>query len=178
MAELKTLNLPPKILDDSISKVLAKTCLCEDLAAGALIKNSISNKRSLNTAVCPGPNLAYFSKLTTLKDMVCHIYGRVNILNSIQRSHMFINELRMYLDYFKKEINKLNVEPTSLEIKYLNTFKENLNNGINYYQHLIPKLIYETVKCKDQMKKELSDISDEFNQFIQISFKKLQLTRI
>ena len=84
----------------------------------------------------------------------------------------------MYLDYFKKEINKLNVEPTSLEIKYLNTFKENLNNGINYYQHLIPKLIYETVKCKDQMKKELSDISDEFNQFIQISFKKLQLTRI
>jgi hypothetical protein len=43
-------------------------------------------------AICPGPNLAYFSKVVPLRTMVDHIYGSTFTAEREPRSHMFINE--------------------------------------------------------------------------------------
>lgn len=149
--------------DDSISvaKVVAKTCLCEDLAAGALIEYGIDHKHSLKTAVCAGPNLAYFSKISSLVEMVGHIYGRMNLLNDTYRPNMFISELKMYINYLKKEINKHVPQPTEKNLEYLEEFKNNLHHGINYYKEIIPKLFNETHKYQDTMKQELHMLREE-----------------
>jgi hypothetical protein len=36
--------------------------------------------------------------------MVQHIYGNTNILSDNQRPNMFINELKMYVDYLKRKL--------------------------------------------------------------------------
>jgi hypothetical protein len=36
--------------------------------------------------------------------MVRHIYGYENVLSDDRRPHLFINELKLYVDYFKNEI--------------------------------------------------------------------------
>ncbi len=53
-------------------------------------------------AICPGPNLAFFSRVHSLEEMVGHIYGRVQGLVAHDRPNMFVNELRLNIDYFKK----------------------------------------------------------------------------
>ena len=68
--------------DAAYAKIIDKACLCEDLAASALIVNKIPSKRPLKTAICAGPNIAYFTKLSSLKEMVSHVYGRLNVLSN------------------------------------------------------------------------------------------------
>ena len=36
-----------------------------------------------------------------------YIYGRRNLLNSLRRPNMFVNELNIYIEYLGKEINKI-----------------------------------------------------------------------
>ena len=50
-----------------------------------------------------GPNLAYFSGIRSLQEMVDHIYGRVNLISK-ERPSMFLNEIVLYINYFKKGI--------------------------------------------------------------------------
>ncbi|GAB3819099.1 hypothetical protein GCM10028895_17060 [Pontibacter rugosus] len=86
------------------AKVLAKECLCEGLANSAFQLYNMSKKTAAKAiSICPGPNLAYFSGIYKLQEMVSHIYGRINVLHSGYRPHMFINELKMYIDYWKKK---------------------------------------------------------------------------
>ena len=89
--------------------------------------------------------------------MVNHIYGRMNILNSVPRPHMFINELKLYVDYLRKEIEKsLNIL-TARQKSYFNTFKENLLKGIEYYKALIPAMKLEAKYLLEQMQAELGE---------------------
>ncbi|RAP26920.1 hypothetical protein DID74_01200 [Candidatus Marinamargulisbacteria bacterium SCGC AG-333-B06] len=164
--QLKSLNLDSASLKKSIERVVVKSCLCEDLAAGALLKHDISNKRPLKSAVCPGPNLAYFSRLSSLKEMVGHIYGRLNLLNDKYRSNLFISELKMYIAYFKKEVANVSDSATSIELKYIQSFKDNLLDGISYYDCLIPKLVHETHKYRDKMTDELRELKSDLHDLI------------
>jgi hypothetical protein len=118
LAQLKETLATDPSFEEISEKMLGKACLCEDLAAGALIAYGIENKRPLMTAVCPGPNLAYFSRIVSLADMVSHIYGRINLLNKTYRSNMFINELAMYIVYLRKEIQKAMPVVTEKQIRY------------------------------------------------------------
>ena len=62
--KIKESNKDNSILLD---KVFEKTCLCMGLAAAAVINNDIEvNKESQSVSICPGPNLAYFSKYMSL----------------------------------------------------------------------------------------------------------------
>ena len=88
----------------------------------------------------PGPNLAFFSQTYTLQQMVDHIYGRFNALNNTYRPHMFINELHMYIDYWKKKKYEQLDALTEKQQKYLQTFWQNLQEGIGYYKQLLPSL--------------------------------------
>ncbi len=160
--QLKKQNLPPEELEQKIAKILEKACLCEDLAATGFI-NSSTNGTTKNhpVAVCPGPNLAYFSKIATLEEMVSHIYGRIQLMTDSYRPNMFINELQLYMDYMKNEIQKRLDTWNIKEQKYFDTFKANLQDGINYYKDIIPKLIEESERYHETMRNELLELEQE-----------------
>ena len=159
--EVKKQDLSEQDEKDRIFEIIQKVCLCEDLAAGSLSVNSLSNKRPLKTAVCPGPNLANFTSLHSLKDMVSHIYGRLNLITVKGRSNMFIAELKMYVDYFAKEIKKALPEPDKGQRKYLEEFRKNLTAGMDYYKTLIPQINFETEDLSEKMSQELQGYIEE-----------------
>ena len=162
IAQLKSQNLPPDALRQKIASVVEKTCLCEDLAAPGIINShegTVRNKRAV--AVCPGPNLAYFSKVASLEDMVGHIYGRVQLLKEMHRPNIFINELQLYVDYMKNEIQKRLEKWNIKEQKYFDAYRKNLQEGIAHYKELIPKLIEETDSYRETMRDELFTLEEE-----------------
>ncbi|MDX5442481.1 MAG: hypothetical protein LPJ89_01720 [Hymenobacteraceae bacterium] len=162
LEQLKTQNLPQEEYEKEVVKVLEKECLCEGLASTALVKFNISTKAANKAvAICPGPNLAYFSKIYTLQEMVDHIYGRTNLLNQTYRPHMFIKELNMYVAYWLKLKNEQPQPVTDKQQKYLNTFRDNLLDGIGYYQQLLPQLFDEETEAYVLMKEELYQAEDQ-----------------
>jgi hypothetical protein len=133
-----------------------KNCLCEGLAASALIVNNITGtKQSMAVSVCPGPNLAYFSKIATLKEMIDHIYGRINLITHTNRPNMFIKELGLYIDYLQKKFDDSVANFTTQRQEYLNTFHKNLLEGVEYYKKLIPEIIEETEKVRERIREDL-----------------------
>ncbi len=163
--QLKSNITDQNLLNHEIEKVIEKDCLCEGLGASALLKNKakLSHKLSAVT-ICPGPNLAYFSNTFTLKQMVDHIYGRINILNTLNRPNIFINELQLYFDYLKKEIEDQFSVITNKKLTYFQTFKENLLKGIDYYVELIPKIKQSNSNFADNIMKQLEELKNSLNQ--------------
>lgn len=157
MKQLRDRNLSKEEYDSEVSKALEKECLCEGLSSSVLLVNNIEPaKRSNAVSVCPGPNLAYFSRISTLKDMVDHIYGRTNLITDDNRPNMFIKELSLYIDYFRKLVADSVVPFSDQTEKLLKTFRGNLISGIEYYKGLIPEIIEETAAAREKMMKDLS----------------------
>jgi hypothetical protein len=128
-------GLTPEAFKKRVEEITEKDCLCEGLSATALLKNNIPVPRNLTAVtICPGPNLAFFSGVFTLADMVGHIYGRKNLLNQVYRPHMFVNELKIYINYLQTEIQKSLPEPSEKQKKYFKSFYDNLQQGIAYYR--------------------------------------------
>jgi hypothetical protein len=71
--------------------------------------------------------------------MVKHIYGKIDLLKTSGRPHVFINELKLYINYLKKDIDSCLVV-TEKKAKQLTKFKEQLLIGIAYYNQLLPTL--------------------------------------
>jgi hypothetical protein len=160
--QLKGKYEEPKVLQAEIELIEEKDCICEGLGASVLLKNQLTPDHQLTAVtICPGPNLAYFSGTFSLEEMIGHIYGRINILNSLKRSHMFINELVLYLDYLKKEIANHHENFSVKRDKYFTAFKENLLNGINYYKNLIPEMKLFTVRQLEIFENELHHLEYE-----------------
>ncbi len=159
LIQIKEKGLSEEAYKDEVDKITEKDCLCEGLGTSVLLKNNIINpKRMKAVAICPGPNLAYFSTITNLEEMVSHIYGRTDLLNSLKRPNMFVNELIMYVDYLKKEIRK-NIEAyNAKQEKYVSNFKNNLLEGIEYYKKLADKMLRESDSYRNNMIKELKTI--------------------
>ena len=161
LKQLQEQNLPTEVLQAEMDAITIKDCLCEGLGAPALLKKNISPAHgSSAVVVCPGPNLAYFSGVHTLKQMVDHIYGRVNLLNSVKRSNMFVNELNLYADYLKEELNKYFDNANANKVRYLKNIKTNLLKGVEYYKEMSASLKMETDKYIDEMKEELNVLED------------------
>lgn len=142
----------------ALKAITDKDCLCEGLGASAILKNGAVPAHGLTAvAICPGPNLAYFSGIFTLRQMVDHIYGRTNLLNTLKRPSMFINELDLYITYLEKQITKTSsiAATTASPKKHLETFRTNLLNGIQYYRNLAPKLTSETSDYIGQLEADL-----------------------
>lgn len=152
------------LLAHEIEKVTEKDCLCEGLGAPALLKNKTKLSHNLGAVtICPGPNLAYFSDTFTLKQMVDHIYGRLNILNNLNRPNIFINELQLYFDYLKKEIEDQFNVITDKKLTYYQTFNANLLKGIDYYEEIIPKIKQSNSEFKLNVMKQLTDLKNSLN---------------
>ena len=160
--QLQAAALPEEKLKEETEKVLEKDCLCEGLAVPALIKNKRTLPHNLSAvSICPGPNLAYFSGIFSLHEMVDHIYGRRNILNDHKRPSVFLKELRLYADYLQKEMGKTMENISSKQQKYFADFKSNLLKGIEYYTDLIPKMKTETGAYLNNMVEELNQVKKE-----------------
>ena len=155
--QLGTLNLNEIEYKKRFDSVVTKACICHDLGQPALTKNAIETRVPGFTAVCPGPNLAYFSKIATLKEMTDHIYGRINLLNDTPRPNIFIKELGMYLDYLKKDIDKSLECLNDHKIKYFIEFKNNLLDGIEYYRKLFPQMTEESIEYRTKTLNELEN---------------------
>lgn len=138
IAQLQSLNLPELEYKKQLNEVLDKECLCVGLSNAAAINYKQTFIKTLKAVtICPGPNIANFSKVVSLKTMTDHIYGRTNILTNSNRPHMFIAELDLYIDYLKEELeNDMRTEQFSKRKKYYTSFYQNLLNGITYYRNL------------------------------------------
>jgi hypothetical protein len=144
-AKLKQLEeqaLPAEVYQKAYNEITEKVCLCTGLGTSALQNFDIKPTHHQHAvAVCPGPNLAYFSGTFSLKEMVDHIYGRANILNTHKRPNLFVKELSLYVDYLKKEIETSMESITTKQERYLKTFRDNLLAGVSYYKNLsLPSL--------------------------------------
>lgn len=134
-----------------------RDCLCEGLGVSALLKHDINPAHKLTAVtICPGPNLAYFSGVFSLKQMVDHIYGRTNILNSLKRPNMFVNELALFVDYYKTQLNKQVESLSTTQMRTLKAFHANLLSGIDYYKSLASSFKNDTERYIEEMKEELS----------------------
>lgn len=160
--QLKNMLLPEEELKHQIDKVTEKECLCEGLAVGSLILNGIADKkRPQGVSICPGPNLAYFSGVFTLQEMLGHIYGNINVLNKVKRSNMFVNEIKLYINYLKNDIVNAGNQITKKQSDYYSEFKSNLIDGINYYKDLMRNMAKETVEYKNAMQQELRQLEEK-----------------
>lgn len=145
--------------------ITEKSCLCVGLANAAYLENDIKIKgQAQGVVICPGPNMAYFDQEVSLSDMLGHIYGNKSILRTENRPNVFVKELKMYIDYFKNEIDSISGEITNAQLKKWNTFKANILEGIEYYQTLLSPAIY--------FKEDLNKIKRDFD------FYKSELTKI
>jgi len=148
-------------------KLTEKECLCNGLSNSSLLVNGLDVKmEGTAVSVCPGPNIAYFSGKISLKEMIDHIYGRINILNTENRPNFFMKELKMYIDYLNDKFSEITGPISDKQIKYFDTFVKNMNDGIEYYKNLFEenktklKDVYETaIKDLERLEMELNDFA-------------------
>jgi len=165
--QLKAKNLPESDLLKQIKNVTDKSCICNELGGSVLIKHKITQEKKINPAICPGPNIAYFSKTFSLSEMIEHIYGKTDLLKNINRPNMFVTELKLNIDLLKQKIAEYMHSITTKELPDLNTFYKNLKYGINYYKNMICNLIDENRQYKEKMKKDLTILNERLDILIQ-----------
>ena len=166
LSELKTnrLKLTDKQYEKQKQNITEKSCLCVGLANSAYLELDIPVKgEKQGVVICPGPNLSFFDKEVSLSKMVRHIYGYENVLSDDRRHHLFINELKLYVDYFKNEILEFSEEITKSQVKKWEIFKGNLLKGIAYYEELFAETNYFKPKL-DSIFSDLKSFKLKLNQ--------------
>ncbi len=168
--QLKTTGLDPSTLKQREDQIMKKACICNDLAESPLINHHVVTKNEIEpkrfTAICPGPNIAYFSRVVSLPEMIGHIYGRLNLLEGVTRPNMFIKELQLNIEYFVKEVKKIAPAPSQKQIEHLNEFKRNLMEGMEYYHELFPKMVEETEEYRARALAQLREFQKRLESFI------------
>jgi len=157
-------------------EIVGKTCICDHLGNGALIALGIAQENSAPQSICPGPNIAWFDKAYTLKEMVDHIYGRGPSLVSSERPHMFAKEIVMYVDYFENQVAHCTYTPK--DIKTLKEFKKNLEEGMDLCLSIAQKQPYQGENlasippCVEMQKARLKSIYAGFEREMMITEAK------
>jgi len=161
IAKGDTPSQQPDIGRDSI---LAKSCICHDLAGSATLKLGIDKKA--RPSVCCGPNIVNFAKVATLEEMVSHIYGRLSLLIDSDRPHMFIRELSLYVDNFRREFKKESEELSNKTAKCFLDLKGNLITGIEYYKDLAEQF---SLTQKERFLQELDTLFEEIDNILPVT---------
>lgn len=122
--------------DQAIAAITEKSCICVGLGTSALIANDLSfESEGPGVSVCPGPNMAYFDKQASLKEMTGHIYGRNNLISRSDRPSVFLKELEIYINYFFEKLKPQ--EENDSRIKAGNEkFLKAIADSISYYRDL------------------------------------------
>jgi hypothetical protein len=170
--ELEGKNLNHIEYKKSFDAIVAKECLCIGLGNSTLLKNGMDIYHGIKgVTICPGPNMAYFSKIVPLKEMVDHIYGRVNIIKRNDRPNMFVNELKLYINYLKNKIENFSDQPSDQLIKHYQAFRANLNEGIKYYKELFSTIKTPFNGASVIILKDLAILQEELNSIIIAEFQ-------
>jgi hypothetical protein len=174
--DLKALNLAEVEYQKAYNKIVEKSCVCVGLGTAALLSKDLDTKvEGPGVSICPGPNMAYYEKETSLTEMVGHIYGRNNVINRKDRPHMFIKELQLYVDHFKEKIEELKSDMNKKQEKNLILFNENLKEGVSYYQQLFGKLKNSFQETKEQIMNDLDHSAEKIQELKQEMIKKLSV---
>ncbi|MBD97415.1 hypothetical protein CL648_01255 [bacterium] len=153
-------------LEQLKSDVYTKACLCEDLAAPALIQNKSESKRIQVTAVCPGPNIAYFKDFFHMDAMIDHIYGRVSIMHDALRPNVFIKEIDLYIRYWVDQVNLSMHALDNRKKTYFINFKDNLLAGIDYYLSIVDTKFDFSKHDLLKLKETLTMRNQEFSEIL------------
>ncbi|MFT7901099.1 hypothetical protein VBY74_14075 [Tenacibaculum ascidiaceicola] len=150
--ELDSQNLAEDDYKNRYNSIVEKSCTCVGLGTSALLAYDLETKvEGTGVSICPGPNMAYYSKILSLKTMVDHIYGRDNVITRTKRPHVFVKELFIYIEYLKKKIEAAKKEMTKKEKKYLLTFIANMQTGITYYKTMFTQLQHSFEEAKQEI---------------------------
>lgn len=149
-------QLSKEAYDQAYTKIVEKSCICVGLGEAVHQVNEIDKGRDpKGVSICPGPNMAYFSKIMSLRQITDHIYDRMDVLKRKYRPHVFVKELHLYLDYLKNQVEETKFEYNQRKEKYLLGFTQNLNNGLDYYNDLFNSAQDEIVGGKEAILKEI-----------------------
>ena len=133
--QLKTLMLSAEEYEKRYKEITDKECLCVGLSNSVVGAYGAQPLKGLKAVtICPGPNIAYFDQIVTLRQMTDHIYGRTNILSDPDRPHMFLKELRLNIDFIKEKIPAASDDRKTL--KEIHDFSKQLLVGIKYYRSI------------------------------------------
>ncbi|MDP2115122.1 MAG: hypothetical protein Q8K69_13805 [Bacteroidota bacterium] len=166
--ELKEQNLNEMDFEKQLGKITDKACLCNGLTASTLMANDLDVKmEGTAVSICPGPNLAYFSSLYSLKRMVDHIYGRTNVMERTDRPNFFVKEINMYIEYLGGKLEETVKPITDKQKKYFVTFYDNMEKGVEYYKQLF--LNYKT---------QLDDSTSKNNLMQDLENMKMELLKL
>ncbi|QWX83968.1 hypothetical protein H0I23_16200 [Cellulophaga sp. HaHaR_3_176] len=163
-------NLTKEEYSSKYEKIVEKSCTCVGLGTSALLAYGLDTKtEGTGVSICPGPNMAYFSKIMKLEEITDHIYGRKTVITRTDRPHMFIKELNIYITYLEEKVEETKKIASTKDIKYLVTFKNNLKEGIFYYQNLFTEKA-SFISELEAAKKLLNNISSKI--------EKLQVPKV
>lgn len=138
--ELEEQELSSEIHQQQYNKIIEKSCICVGLGTSALLEYNLDRKtQGDGVSVCPGPNMAYYSKVMSLKNMTDHIYGRTNMISRTDRPNMFIKEMSIYIEYLQNKLEEVKNSMDTKQRRYLSKFRKNLEAGIHYYTDLFLK---------------------------------------
>ncbi len=132
--KLKTLEILDRTPDQQTvdqEDIVAKACICHDLAGGATVTQGLDDEAT--TSVCCGPNGVYFSRMAQLREMIDHIYGRARLPLDGSRPHMFIKELSLHVDRLREEADRCRRDMVEAAKSSFES-KANLLAGINSYR--------------------------------------------
>lgn len=156
--ELEKEELEPTTYKTRFNEIVEKSCTCVGLGTSAMIAHNMDTKtEGVGVSVCPGPNMAYFSKVMSLKEITDHIYGRMNMISRNDRPNMFMKELDIYLEYLKNKLEESKVNFSKKQEKYFLNFSKNLNEGIGYYSKLFGEMKDKFSESKQAILKELDE---------------------
>ncbi len=162
IAQIKGLDLPEEEKQRQMDLVLAKSCICHDLSATVDINLQIPTfTRELPTpAVCPGPNLVFFDRKYSFGEMVSYIQGKIDLLGNKFRPHFFINEFKLYLNYYQNLVPDLAGELTDKKKKEISEFYIHLTEGMDYYLSKAGEIAQDR---KDEFLKQLKEIKQQMD---------------
>jgi hypothetical protein len=83
------------------------------------------------------------------------------LISVSDRPNVFVNELRLYINYLKNETGKRLGSLTTNEHRYLTRFRRNLQEGIEYYRSLVPAMAKETDRYRSIMWMQLRELELE-----------------
>lgn len=156
--QLKKENLSVEAYHKQYQKITEKSCICVGLGTSAMLANNVDTRvEGKGVSVCPGPNMAYFSKSVSLQAMIDHIYGRTCVLARNDRPHMFVKELGIYMNYLSNKTEEAKDAMTPKQNKYLLTFTSNIKEGIQYYKALFNDLTETFKSSKSNILKQLGE---------------------
>ncbi|WP_298493242.1 hypothetical protein [uncultured Algibacter sp.] len=173
--ELDQQELDSKEYQVKFNKIVEKSCTCVGLGTSALLAYNLDTKvEGKGVSVCPGPNMAYYSKVMSLKNITDHIYGRDNMITRTDRPNVFIKELSIYIDFLKNKLEEAKIVMNKKEEKYLTTFTKNLNEGVLYYKTLFKDLKHMFQDVKTDVLNELNE-SEKVLKLITIEIQNLAI---